>query len=175
MEEVEVKILEINPQQISEVLAKMGAERVFDDKIETLFIDTKDRQIHNRRDVLRLRKEGDKVKLTYKEVEFRSGAKVAKEHTIEVSDCEEMLNILRLAGLSVSERMDKHRVSYKTEDARFDLDTYEGEFSFIPPFMEIEASQSAIAKYAKIFGYKKKQCLTWSTEQLIEHYRTKKN
>ena len=114
---------------------------MFDADIETLFIDTKDGEIHKRRDVLRLRKEGDKAELTYKEVKFGSGAKVAQEHTIEVSDCETTLKILQLAGLSVTQRMDKHRLSYKTADARFDIDTYQGEFGFIPPFMEIEASE----------------------------------
>jgi predicted adenylyl cyclase CyaB len=174
MEEVEVKILEINPKQVAEALAKMDAEKVFDGDIETLFIDTKNGEIHKRRDVLRLRREGNKAELTYKEVKFGAGAKVAEEYTIEVSDCETTLKILQLSGLSVTQRMDKHRVSYKTADARFDIDTYQGEFDFIPPFMEIEASEAAIEKYAKQLGYEKKQCLPWSTDELIAHYWPKK-
>jgi adenylate cyclase class IV len=70
--------------------------------------------------------------------------------------------------------MDKHRTSYKTEDARFDIDTYKKDFGFIPPFMEIEASEPAIEKYAKKLGYEKKQCLPWSTDELIAHYSAKK-
>jgi predicted adenylyl cyclase CyaB len=174
MEEVEIKIIEIDPKQVTETLVKMGAQKVFDGDIETLFIDTKNDEIQKRRDVLRLRREGDKAELTYKEVKFGPGAKVAQEHTTEVSDCEEMLKILQLAGLSVTKRMDKHRVSYTMADARFDIDVYRGEFGFIPSFIEIEASEIAIEKYVKQLGYEKKQCLTWSTEQLIEHYRTKK-
>lgn len=174
MEENEVKILEINPKQTKEALAKIGAEKILDSDVETLFIDTKDGEIHKRRDVLRLRREGDKAELTYKEVKFGSGAKVAQEHTVEVSDCEETLKILQLSGLSVTQRMDKHRVSYKTKDARFDIDTYKGEFSFIPPFMEIEASETTIERYAKQLGYEKKQCLPWSTDELIAHYCAKK-
>lgn len=174
MEEVEVKILEINPQQVAEALAKMGATKVFDGDIETLFIDTKNGEIHQRRDVLRLRREGGKAELTYKEVKYGADAKVAEEYTVEVSDCETALKILQLAGLSVTQRMDKHRVSYKTADARFDIDTYQGEFGFIPPFMEIEASEAAIEKYAKQLGYEKKQCLPWSTDELVAHYWPKK-
>jgi predicted adenylyl cyclase CyaB len=174
MEEVEVKILEINPQHTAEALTRMGATKVFDGDIETLFIDTKDGEIHKRRDVLRLRREGDKSELTYKEVTFQAGAKVAQEHTIEVSDCETTLKILQLSGLSVTQRMDKHRLSYKTADARFDIDTYQGEFGFIPPFMEIEASENTIQKYAKQLGYEKKQCLPWSTDELVAHYWPKK-
>jgi adenylate cyclase, class 2 len=174
MQEVEVKILEVNPQQIAEALAKMGAQKVFDADIQTLFLDTKDGEIHKRRDVLRLRRESDKAELTYKEVKFGSGAKVAEEHTIEVSDCETTLKILQLAGLSVTQRMDKHRLSYKTDDARFDIDSYQGMFSFIPPFMEIEADVDRIEKYAKQLGYQKTDCLPWSTDELINHYTAKK-
>lgn len=172
MEEVEVKVLEINLDRTAEALTRVGAKKVFDGEIETLFIDTENGEIHKRRDVLRLRREGEKAELTYKEVKFGS-AKVAQEHTIQVSDCEETLKILQLAGLSVTQRMDKHRVSYKTADARFDIDNYKGEFDFIPPFMEIEASEAAIEKYAKQLGYEKKQCLPWSTDELIAYYTGK--
>jgi hypothetical protein len=74
----------------------------------------------------------------------------------------------------VTQSMDKHRTSYKTGDARFDIDTYKDDFSFIPPFMEIEASEAAIEKYAKQLGYEKKQCLPWSTDELVAHYTIKK-
>jgi predicted adenylyl cyclase CyaB len=174
MQEIEVKILEVDPKRVSEALAKLGAEKVFDGDIETLFIDTENGEIHKRRDVLRLRKEGDKTELTYKEVKIGEKSKVAEEHTVEVSDCETILKILQLAGLSVKQRMDKHRLSYKTGDARFDIDTYRGEFSFIPPFMEIEASEDAIERYAKQLGLESKQCLPWSTDELIKHYQSKK-
>lgn len=173
MQEIEVKILEVDPQKVAKALAKLGAQKVFDGDIETLFIDTEDGEIHKSRDVLRLRKEGSKTELTYKEVKFGEKSKVAEEHTVEVSDCDETLKILQLAGLSVKQRMNKHRVSYKTADARFDIDTYRGEFSFIPPLMEIEAAEDAIEKYAKQLGYEHKQCLPWSTDELIKHYAAK--
>jgi adenylate cyclase, class 2 len=174
MREVEVKILEINPQQVTQALSKLGAEKVFDGDIQTLFIDTEDSQIHKRRDVLRLRKEGDKAELTYKEVKFGGKSKVADEHTVEVSDLETTVKILQLSGLSVKQRMDKHRISYKTLDARFDIDCYHDEYSFIPPFMEIEASEDTIEKYAKQLGYENKQCLPWSTDELIAYYQRSK-
>lgn len=174
MQEVEVKILEINPQKVAQTLAKIGFQKVFDGDILTIFIDTEDGQIHKRRDVLRLRKEGDRAELTYKEVKIDKNAKTAAEHTVEVSDLETAIQILQKAGLSVKQRMNKHRVSYKTQDARFDIDTYKEEFSFIPPFMEIEAPVDIIEKYAKQLGYQKKDCLPWSTDELIAHYTPKR-
>jgi Adenylate cyclase, class 2 (thermophilic) len=174
MEEVEVKILEVDPKQVTAALAKMGAEKVFDSDVATLFLDTKDGLIHKRRDVLRLRKEEDRTELTYKEVKIGKDAKTAQEHTVEVSNIEIAIEILQKVGLNVTQKMNKHRVSYKTDDARFDIDTYKDEFSFIPPFMEIEASVDVIEKYAKQLGYQKKECLPWSTDELIAHYQSKK-
>jgi adenylate cyclase, class 2 len=174
MQEVEVKILEVNPQKVTEALAKMGAEKVLDDDIQTLFLDTEDNQIRQRRDVLRLRKENNKIELTYKEVKIGKDAKTAEEHTVEVSDLQTTLRILQKVGLTVTQTMDKHRLSYRTYDARFDIDTYKGMFSFIPPFMEIEANVDLIEKYAKQLGYQKKDCRPWSTDELINHYTAKK-
>jgi len=82
-----------------------------------------------------------------------------------------MREILENLGLSVIDSMQKHRVSYTLEGARFDFDRYLGSFVYIPEFLEIEAkSTDLIYKYAKILGFNSKDCLPWSTEDLIHHY-----
>jgi adenylate cyclase class IV len=86
MEEVEVKILEINHQKVVQALEKSNAKKIIDDHILTLFFDFKDNRIHNRKDVLRLRQMGKETELTYKEVRFENSAKVAQEYSIKVSD-----------------------------------------------------------------------------------------
>ena len=69
MKEVEVKILEVKRKNIEETLARLGAKKVFDGDIQTLFFDFKDGKIIKAKDVLRLRKEEeDKIELTYKKV-----------------------------------------------------------------------------------------------------------
>jgi len=58
---------------------------------------------------------------------------------------------------------------------RFDIDRYLNNYRFIPEFMEIEAENvDPIYKYADFLGFKPKDCLPWSTEELIRYYKEKK-
>jgi len=175
MREIEVKILEINSKEIQKTLLDMGAKRVFNGEIKTVFFDFSNSSIVKAKNVLRLRKEDDKAELTYKKVQFTKAAKEAEEDTVEVSSIETMQRILENLGLHVTEEMIKHRISYKIGDVRFDLDRYMGKYNFIPEFMEIESENlELVEKSALQLGFKKEQCLSWSTPELIKHYSNKK-
>ena len=175
MRELEVKILEVNGDRIEEILANLGAKRVFDGKIETLLFDFKDGAIAKAKNVLRLRNEKNKAELTYKKVLDNKEVKVAEEYSVEVSDLERMKKILEHLGLSVVESMQKHRVSYSLDCLHFDIDRYTGDYSYIPELLEIEAENiDLIHKYAEILGFKAKDCLPWSTNDLIHYYSSKK-
>jgi predicted adenylyl cyclase CyaB len=174
MKEVEVKILEVNRSKIEETLLGLGAEKVFDGDIKTLFFDFNDGAIIKAKNVLRLRKEPDKTELAFKKVHATHTAKEAEEYSVEVSSLETTKKILENLGLSVIECMDKHRVSYMLNHARFDVDRYLGDYSYIPEFLEIEAENTdLIYKYAELLGFKAKDCFPWSTNELIKHYASK--
>jgi adenylate cyclase, class 2 len=174
--EIEVKILGVNRRQIEASLASLGAQRVFDGEIETLFFDFENGAILKARNLLRLRKEEETIELTYKKVHETSATKVAEEYSVEVSNLETMKAILGFLGLSVTESMRKQRVSYKLEHARFDIDKYEGKYDYIPEFLEIEAeSAESIHKYAGLLGFESKYCLPWSTQDLINYYSVEKS
>jgi len=131
MKELEVKILGVNRKKIEETLTGLGAKKVFDGDIQTLFFDFKDGAIIKAKDVLRLRKEQDKTELTYKKIHIAQTAKVAEEYSVEVSNLETTKQILENLGLSVIESMQKHRVSYTLDQARFDIDRYAGNYGYI--------------------------------------------
>ena len=175
MQEIEAKILEVNRTKIEETLINLGAKKVFDGEILTIFFDFKDGSIVKAKNVLRLRKEEDKAELTYKKVHFTKTAKEAEEYSVEVSDWNATKTILENLGLEVTESMQKRRISYKLNQARFNIDRYSGAYEFIPEFLEIEAENSnCIHKYAGLLGFKPKDCLSWSTNDLIRHYSPKK-
>jgi adenylate cyclase class 2 len=175
MQETEVKILEINRPKIEKTLASLGGKKVFEGKIETLFLDFKDNRIAGQGNLLRLRTKGKQIELTFKEVKHGQEAKVAQEISVEVSDKEAMMHILRNLGINVTGEMEKQRVSFKLDNAQFDIDRYLGDYAFIPEFLEIEAENiDQIHKYAGAIGYKPEDCLPWSTDELIQHYRKEK-
>jgi predicted adenylyl cyclase CyaB len=176
MQETEVKILEVDRKKIEQTLTGLGAKKVFDGDIQTLLFDFEDGRIVKAKDVLRLRKEQDKTEVTYKKVYATQTAKEAQEYTVEVSNVEIMKKILENLGLTVTESMEKHRVSYTLDHVRFDIDRYFGSYGYIPEFMEIEAEDTGlIHKYAELLGFKAKDCLPWSTNELIQHYSIKKS
>lgn len=175
MKEVEVKILEVNRAKAEATLVGLGAQKVFDGNIETVFLDFKDGSIIKAKDVLRIRRESQKTELTYKKVRYTKNAKEAQEYSVEVSDLQATKKILENLGLTVTESMQKHRVSYKLGNARFDFDRYLGAYGYIPEFLEIEAeTPEAIHKYAEALGFTEKDCLAWSTNELIKHYNSKR-
>jgi adenylate cyclase class IV len=77
-------------------------------------------------------------------------------------------------GLSVSEEMEKHHLSYQINSVRFDIDHYTSEYGYIPVFLEIEGPKEEIKKYTELLGFQEKDCLPWSTDELIEYYKRKK-
>jgi predicted adenylyl cyclase CyaB len=175
MDEMEVKILEVNREKISCLLGSLGAEKIFEGDIQTLFFDFSDRRIVKAKNVLRLRRLQNKTELTFKKVQFTQNAKVAKELSVDVSDLEAMQQILELLGLTITECMQKRRISYRVGSAQFDFDKYSGKYGFIPEFLEIEAQNiEEIHRYAKALGFRVEDCLPWSTQELIGHYTHKK-
>ncbi len=175
MKEIEAKILEVNSQKIQGNLAHLGAQKIFDGDLRTFFFDFKDGTIIKAKNVLRLRKEQNKTELTYKKVQFAQNAKVAEEYSVEVSNFEATKKILENLGLFVIEDVQKHRISYVLGRIRFDIDHYLGEYGYIPEFLEIEAESTyLIHKYAELLGFKTKDCLPWSTNELIQYYSSKK-
>jgi predicted adenylyl cyclase CyaB len=175
MKEIEVKILNVNRAKLVKTLKCLNAKKVFDGDIETLFFDFKDSTITKQGNVLRLRKEQEKIELTHKQVHITKTAKIAEEYSVVVSNLETTEKILENLGLSVVDRIQKHRVSYILNNARFDFDCYSGNYGFIHEFLEIEAESIVLVhKYAKLLGYEKKDCLPWTTTELINYYSKKK-
>ncbi len=172
MQELEVKILEINREKVERKLVELGAQKIFDGDIRTLFFDFNDDRIQKAKDLLRLRtEEKGKIELTYKKVQKTKIVKQAQETSVEVSNFEATQQILKYIGLYATEDMLKHRISYKLDNARFDIDLFLGNYEFIPEFLEIEAENiETIYKYVELLGFKANDCLPWSTEELIQYY-----
>lgn len=174
MKEIEVKILNINRSKIEEILFQLGAKKVFDNDVEAFFFDFKNGSISKTKSILRLRREGNQVVLTFKRIKSKQGAKVAEEQSVEVSNLEVMKKILQSLDLFIKESNIKHRVSYQLGNVHFDFDCYKGEHSYIPEFMEIEAENlETIHKYAMLLGFKPEDCLPWSTSDLVNYYNDK--
>lgn len=172
MNEVEVKILEIEREKIIDKLLKLGAKKVFDDIIYAVKFDTPDRKLEKEDKMLRLRMEGKKAVMTFKKKISKDNAKVSDELEIEVPDFEELSRILEGIGFAKLAAYKKRRITYKIEDVCFEFDKYLEEYEEIPEFLEIEAKDAGtLFKYVKLLGFKESDAHPWSMLDVLKHYR----
>lgn len=173
MNEVEVKILEVNRAKCEKVLLDLGAKKIFEGTIKTVAFDNGDEKLITDNKFIRLRKENEKNVLGYKGRINNSEAKVMEEIETEVGDFDKTIQIFEKVGFKMWTKNTKSRISYKLEDARFDFDKYNEEYSFIPEFLEIEGQNiEAIRKYAKILGFKDEELKPWGFAKLKNNYKT---
>ena len=171
MDEIEVKVIDVDSARSENRLVSLGAKKVFEGNIETHFFDFDNHSIIDSGDLLRLRKEGERVILSYKRFVGSKDAKVTKEYEVMVSDFDNTWNILVSLGLKVYQCLKKRRKSYELDDVRFEFDKYENPYAHIPEFIEIEAKDiKSVHRYAKLLGFGVENCRPWSTKDLIDHY-----
>ena len=171
MEEIEVKILEIDQSFIANELQKLGADKTFFGELYGIFYDSPDGNIRSQGDVLRLRKEGEETVLAYKKHLAQGEAKVMEEWETRVSDLENMKIILAKLGLKVIKETRKFRTEYLLGDTKVVIDDYQDALGHIPVFMEVEApTVERMYEVAQLLGYEPKDCLSWNTYDLVQHY-----
>lgn len=170
MQEVEVKILNIDRKQVEEKLRSLGAEKEFDGEIHALFFDFPDKSITDSQGMLRLRKAGDRTQLTFKGVISSTETKIRDEREVEVSDFDTAKEILESMGLSVWLEMKKHRTTYSLPDAHFELDKHHDQYEFVPEFLEIEAAgPDTVYKYAQLLGFEEEDLKPWTILDIVRN------
>lgn len=175
MQEVEVKIIDIDRGKVEATLKSLGASETFEGEVETLFFDFPGDPISKAKNLLRLRKRGDKNELTFKRFVADNTAKVREEYEVLVSDFDTTRVILESIGLKGFGHLKKHRISYALKDGvAVDLDKYEGDLAHIPDLMEIEAKDTAeLRSHLNLLGFRPQDAKPWTTFDLINYYSGK--
>ncbi len=143
MEEIEVKFLDINPTQIKRKLIKLGAKKVFAKVYRRRVFDYPDRKLDREGAWLRLRDEGDSIKLTYKKrlgVKDMHGGKIndrgMEEIEVNVSGFDKTAKLFKRLGFIEKFYEENRRVRYLFNGVEIDIDYY----PMIKPYLEIEAN-----------------------------------
>ena len=145
MEEIEVKFLAIDPNQIQEKLIKIGASKVGEYFYRRRVFDYPDLRLNNQGAWLRLRDEGERVTLSFKQrlgITSNDGSTSdtgMEEVEIIVSDFEQTALLLSKLGFVEKFYQENKRIRWRKDNIEFDLD-------FCPqlePYLEIEAGSWA--------------------------------
>ncbi len=122
---------------------------------------------------IRLRDEGDRVTLTFKQrvgIKTHDGTvndKTMEEVEVEISDLAKTAEILSKIGLKEKHYVENKRIRYQLGNIEFDIDY----FPKLEPYLEIEASSwPEIDKAIKLLGLNPKDKKIFSTYQI---YRLK--
>jgi len=172
MQEIEVKILEINRDELEKKLLSLGAAKHFEGEMYAIFYDFKDGQIRRAGRVLRLRKEGDQAVLTFKSPVSLKEAKIMDEFESKIGNMDAMKHILSQIGLHPIKETRKFRTEYILDGCKVVIDHYQDALAYIPVFIEVEAPDlKSMKALVKKLGYSPEDCHSWSTYDLVKHYQ----
>lgn len=136
--EYEVRVLEIDKDELVKKIEKLGAKKIADFNYK--------RRIYNFNPAvpqkwIRLRTDGNKTTLTIKKLESLE-IDGTKEMEIEVSDFEETNKILNELGYNSHTYQENKRTRYVLNDVELDIDSW----PYIPTYLEIEGKDEKSVK-----------------------------
>lgn len=136
MQEVELKFLEINKEDIEEKLLVFGAKKKYSQEILSATFDAKGYSSKGEKNtqMLRVRQIGDEVIITHKKP-LPGKFKNLKETEIHTqSTYQEAIAFIQALGFSLGLEYKKYRTHYEADNAHFEIDEFHG----LPAFLEIE-------------------------------------
>ncbi len=167
LKEIEVKILEIDEEEVMKKLKGLGAQKVFEGEVSSVYFDFQGKRLEKKGKILRLRKKNNKVILTFKNLISQDKAKIMDEYELTVEDFETMKKMFEEMGLFPLYEFNKHRTTYKLGKTHFEIDKYPE----IPAFLEIEAPDlDTINQFTSEFGFSREEVKSYSIKDVLEYY-----
>lgn len=161
--EYEVRVLEINHEEIVKKLESLGAEFKFEALQQRYVYDLKPK-VENK--WIRLRTDGKKTTLTIKDLQAKS-IDGTKELEIVVDDFAKTNQMLEELGYKNRGFQQNKRTQYILDGVEIDLDRW----PLIPEYMEIEgpSSEEVYETLAKL-GIQKEKQVTLDVASIYDHY-----
>ncbi len=173
MREREVKVLNIDKDEIENKLLQLGAVLLKDEEQINIRFDTDKNYLkENYCGYLRIRITKNllngKIRntLTFKRNVSRDKFRINEETETEVSDYEEMIKILQFLGYNKKRPGYKHRKSYQYDNIIFEIDTWDME-TYSKPYLEIEVmTEEDLDKAIDLLHLDREQITTKSIDEL---------
>lgn len=159
--EIEAKWLNIDMEAMRAKLKSIGATLVTPERLMTRKVfDYPDMRLEKIGGWVRVRNEGEKITLSYKQLNDRS-LHGTKEVTVVVNNFDNTCLFLTSIGLEANSFQETKRESWKLGDTEIELDTW----PWIPSFVEIEAKdEETLRKTAELLELDYAESLHGSVE-----------
>lgn len=147
--ELEAKWLNINHDEMRDKLRASGATLLQPERLMTRKVfDYEDKGLEHNGGWVRVRDEGDKITMSYKQLNDRT-IHGTKEVTVIVDNFAKACSFLESIGLKAYSYQETKRESWSVGDVEIELDTW----PWIPSFLEIEApSENELKEIANMLG-----------------------
>lgn len=133
--EIEAKFLDINVDELRKKLQSIGASQVQSERLmKRRILDFPDGRLDKIGGWVRVRNEGDRTTLSYKQQNDDS-LHGTKEINIVVSDLGETSDLLKAIGLSEKSYQETKRESWVLDGTEIEIDTW----PWVPSFVEVES------------------------------------
>jgi len=165
--EFEAKFLDINVNALRSKLKALGATQKFAERLmKRLNFDYPDNRLEKVGGWIRVRDEGDKVTLSYKQLNHRD-IDGTQEVNLVVDNFDAACKFLESIGLKQKSYQETKRESWMLGDVDIEIDTW----PWIPPFVELEGtSEQAIKDLAANLGLDWSKALHGSVETAYQSY-----
>lgn len=171
MEEIEVKFLNVDAEKLQEKLKAIGAEKTGEYFYRRQVFDFPGFTLNEKGAWLRLRDEGDRIALSYKQrlgIKSHDGTvsdEGMKEVEVVVSDFDKTKDLLLSLGMIEKFYQENKRIRYKKGTTEFDIDFWPQ----LEPYLEIEAeSWDKVDESIKELGLNPKDKKIFSTNQIYK-------
>ena len=165
MREIECRFLEIDKESLIKKLIELGAHDEGEELIEETIIYDPEFKWRDEQRFVRLRKVGDKTKLTYKEHQTHT-VDGTYEIEFEIEDYQKAETLFEKIGLIPFRHQQKRRHTFQLNGVTFDIDTWPR----IPTYVELEGeSEQALKEAAGIVGYDWKNADVHNARWVIEN------
>jgi adenylate cyclase, class 2 len=148
--EFEVKFVSVNHDAVRAKLGELGA--VCEQRMRLMkraIIEDANGEMQKKESYIRVRDEGDKITLTYKQFDALS-VDGAKEIETSVSSFDDTVKIFQAIGFKVDSVQESKRETWKLDDVTVELD----EWPWLEPYIEVEgANEAVIRKIATKLGF----------------------
>ena len=167
MQEVEVKILDIDVNEIRKKLLNLGAKKILDSHLNFVLMDTADHDFKKKRQLLIVRKSDQKTTLCFKDKVEKGKVRTSKEYEVVVDDYEATIKLLLSLGYVIRETREKHRESYQLDKALYEFDSIPG----MPTYLEVESdNEKDVKKAVEKIGFKMEDTVTLNAEEVLQKY-----
>jgi len=169
MEEFEVKFLNIDKEEMEQKLKGVGAEKSGEYFYRRRIFDYPDFRLDKKGSWLRLRDEGERITLSFKQrlgvIKHDGSTQDTGMEEIEVivSDFEKTADLLLHLGFIEKHYAENKRTRYIKDGVEFDIDT----FPKLQPYLEIEASSwEKVNEAIKLLNLREEDKKIFSTNQI---------